>query len=239
MDFGGRTVMVTGAAGNLGRAVVPALQARGAGVLALGRSRDSLEAAFGPAGARCGHVVADLLDRPRLEAAVAKAIARSGRVDALCHLAGAFRMGEAVHETSDETWDAMLDANARSFVNVARAVVPAMLAAGGGRIVAVGAAAAGPGSARMGAYCAAKSALARLVEAMSAELRGRGVGVNCVLPGTIDTPGNRAAMPDADPGRWVSPDDLARVVLFLASDESRAVHGAALAVTGSSRAAGV
>jgi NAD(P)-dependent dehydrogenase (short-subunit alcohol dehydrogenase family) len=107
-----------------------------------------------------------------------------------------------------------------------------MLKAGHGRIVNVGANAALHGVAGMGAYCAAKSAVIRLTEAMSAELREQGINVNCVLPTIIDTPENRSAMPKADPRRWVAPADLAEVILFLSSDAARAVHGAAIPVTG-------
>ena len=107
-----------------------------------------------------------------------------------------------------------------------------MIEAGGGRIVTVGAQAANKGMARMGAYCAAKSSVMRLTEAMSAELREQHINVNSVLPSIIDTPENRAAMPEADPTRWVSPQALAEVIVFLASDAARAIHGAALPVTG-------
>jgi NAD(P)-dependent dehydrogenase (short-subunit alcohol dehydrogenase family) len=111
-------------------------------------------------------------------------------------------------------------------------VVPAMLAAGGGKIVNVGAYAAKKGVAAMGAYVASKSAVIRLTETMAAELRDKNINVNCVLPTIIDTPDNRAAMPKADPGRWVSPQDLAAVIVFLASDAARAIHGAAIPVSG-------
>ncbi len=161
-----------------------------------------------------------------------RAVARFGRIDVLANLAGGFRMGEAVHETSDATWNFLMDLNARTLLNTVRAVVPQMLGAGGGRIVNVGAAAAQKGVAQMGAYVAAKSAVIRLTEAMAAELRENNINVNCVLPTIIDTPENRAAMPDADPGRWVAPEALADVIVFLASDAARAIHGAAVPVSG-------
>lgn len=126
----------------------------------------------------------------------------------------------------------LLDLNARTLIHIASAVVPPMLAEGGGKIVTVGANVAGKGLAHMGPYIAAKSSVIRLTEAMSAELRERGIQVNCVLPSIIDTPENRAAMPDADPGRWVNPRDLASVIAFLASDAARAIHGAAVPVVG-------
>jgi len=141
-------------------------------------------------------------------------------------------MGEAVHETRDATWDFLLDLNARSIIHTARAVVPGMVARGEGRIVNVAAHAALRGTAGMGAYCASKSAVMRLTESMAAELRERGINVNCVMPTIIDTPENRRDMPDADPARWVAPADLAEVIRFLASPAARAVHGAALPVTG-------
>ncbi|HQD84691.1 MAG TPA: SDR family oxidoreductase, partial [Quisquiliibacterium sp.] len=110
--------------------------------------------------------------------------------------------------------------------------VPAMLRNGRGAIVNVAARAALAGAGSMGAYVASKSVVVRLTETMAAELRERGINVNCVLPSIIDTPDNRAAMPDADPSRWVATEDLAQVMLFLASDAARAVHGAALPVSG-------
>lgn len=227
-----RTVMITGAAGNLGKAVAAAFSAAGAQLVLVDRSAELLQVAFGQEGASRLFVPTDLLDAAQTKAALDIAVARFGHVDALCNLAGGFRMGEAVHETSDATWDFLLDLNARSLLNMARAVVPHMLARGSGKIVNVGAFAAQRGVAQMGAYTAAKSSVIRLTEAMAAELRERGINVNCVLPTVIDTPENRAAMPDADPARWVAPADLANVIVFLASDAARAIHGAAVPVTG-------
>jgi NAD(P)-dependent dehydrogenase (short-subunit alcohol dehydrogenase family) len=206
-----RTVVVTGAAGNLGRAVADAFRELGDNVV-------SLDAKTGT----------DLLDAKSVQAAVDKA----GRIDVLCNIAGGFRMGSPVHQTSDKDWDFLFDLNARTVLNMCRAVVPAMLKAGGGRIVNVGAFAAQKGVAQMGAYVASKAAVIRLTETMAAELRDKNINVNCVLPTIIDTPENRAAMPDADPKRWVAPRDLANVIVFLASDAARAIHGAALPVTG-------
>lgn len=235
MQGGQQSVMVTGAAGHLGRAVAAAFAAQGARLALVDRDQAALEAAFGGAQAKAGEALmlaADLLDQAQIEAAVERAVQRNGRIDALCHLAGGFRMGEAVHETSDANWNFLFDINTRTLRNVARAVVPRMLAQGGGRIVTVGAASAARGLAQMGAYTAAKSAAIRLTEAMSAELRESNINVNCVLPTVIDTPENRAAMPDADPARWVAPAALADVIVFLCSDAARAVHGAALPVAG-------
>ena len=227
-----RTVLITGAAGHLGRALAAAFESEGANLVLVDRELELLQRAFGSEAAARLLAPCDLLDAARVQAVVDSALARFGRIDVLCNIAGGFRMGEAVHETSDATWDFLLDLNARTLLHTARAVVPAMLKAGGGRIVNVGAFSASKGLAQMGAYTASKAVVMRLTEAMAAELRERGINVNCVLPTIIDTPDNRGAMPDADPSRWVAPADLAAVIRFLASDAARAVHGAARPVTG-------
>jgi NAD(P)-dependent dehydrogenase (short-subunit alcohol dehydrogenase family) len=232
MNFTGRHVLITGAAGNLGRAVAQAFAAQGAALVLADLKPEALQATFGTESADQRFLGVNLLEREAVAVAVGGVLASIGRIDVLCHLAGGFRMGEAVHETSSATWDWLLDLNARTLLHAAGAVVPHMLAAGGGRIVTVGAFSARQGLAAMGAYTAAKASVIRLTEAMSAELREKNINVNCVLPTVIDTPQNRAAMPDADPVRWVAPADLAQVIVFLASDAARAVHGVALPVTG-------
>jgi len=232
MTTSAKTVLITGAAGNLGRAIAAAFEARGANLVLIGRTKESLAAALGAESDRRLFATADLLDQAALDSAVRLARSRFGRVDVLCNIAGGFRMGWPVHETSDKDWDFLMDINARTLLHSVRAVVPQMIEAGGGKIVNVGAFAAQKGAAQMGAYVAAKSAVIRLTETMAAELRDRNINVNCVLPTIIDTPENRAAMPKADPSRWVAPADLANVIVFLASDEARAIHGAALPVTG-------
>jgi len=232
MNFSNRTVLVTGASGNLGRAVAAAFAELGANIALVDRRRESLERTYGAENDRRLFVTADLLDQDQVSAAVASVMARYARIDVLCNIAGGFRMGDPVHATSDADWNFLFDINARTLLHASRAVVPRMLDAGGGRIVNVGAWAAQHGAAGKGAYVAAKSAVVRLTESMALELRERGVNVNCVLPTIIDTPDNRASMPGADPARWVAPADLASVIVFLASDAARAVHGAALPVSG-------
>ncbi|HYL91234.1 MAG TPA: SDR family NAD(P)-dependent oxidoreductase [Burkholderiales bacterium] len=220
-----RTVMLTGAAGNLGRAVASAFADANRVLLDLkrGNVQDSDKQLF---------IETDLLNAQSVQVAVDKAVQRFGRIDVLCNIAGGFRMGPPVHETTDKDWDFMFNVNARSVLNMSRAVVPVMLKGGGGKIVNIGAFAAQKGAAQMGAYVASKSAVIRLTETMAAELREKNINVNCVLPTIIDTPENRKAMPDADPKRWVAAEDLAKVIVFLASDAARAVHGAALPVSG-------
>jgi NAD(P)-dependent dehydrogenase (short-subunit alcohol dehydrogenase family) len=221
-----RTVMITGAAGNLGRAAAAAF-AGSANLALIDVKRGDLTD-----GGTQLFIETDLLRPDSVQAAVGKTMQRFGRIDVLCNIAGGFRMGPPVHETSDKDWNFLLDLNARTVLNMARAVVPLMLKAGGGKIVNIGAFAAQKGAAQMGAYIASKSAVIRLTETMAAELREKNINVNCVLPTIIDTPENRAAMPKADPRRWVAPADLAQVIVFLASDAARAIHGAALPVTG-------
>ncbi|HET6599866.1 MAG TPA: SDR family NAD(P)-dependent oxidoreductase [Burkholderiaceae bacterium] len=232
MSFDSKTVLITGAAGNLGRAVARAFADQGARLALVDRDTDNLRGVFGDETAQQLFVAADLLQPEQASAAVSAAIERFGRIDVLCNLAGGFRMGDAVHDTPAATWDFLFDLNARTVLHMAQAVVPHMIERGGGKVVNVGAFAAQKGAARMGAYIASKSAVIRLTETMAAELRELNINVNCVLPTVIDTPENRAAMPDADPTHWVAPRDLASVIAFLASDAARAVHGAALPVTG-------
>jgi NAD(P)-dependent dehydrogenase (short-subunit alcohol dehydrogenase family) len=227
-----RVVMLTGAAGNLGRAVAQAFAAQGDALVLVGHNRESLVTAFGDEGLQRLFAPADLRRQDDVDRAVRSALERFGRIDVLCNLAGTFRMGEAVHETSDATWDLLLDLNARSLLRTAHAVTPVMLKQGSGKIINVGSYAAQKGAAQTGAYIASKAVVARLTETMAAELREHGINVNAVLPTLIDTPENRAAMPGADPQRWVAPQDLANVIVFLASDAARAVHGATLPVTG-------
>jgi NAD(P)-dependent dehydrogenase (short-subunit alcohol dehydrogenase family) len=231
MEFNDRTVIVTGAAGNLGRAVANRFEELGANLVLVDRRREDLEG-HAPATRKHLFAPANLLVQDEVRATVDAALAHFGRIDVLCNLAGGFRMGEAVHELSDENLGFLFDINVRTVLHMVRAVAPHMIAAGGGRIVNVGAFAAQKGEAQMGAYVATKAAVIRLTETMAAELREQHINVNCVLPTIIDTPENRAAMPGADPTRWVSPHDLANVIAFLASDAARAMHGAALPVTG-------
>jgi len=231
MDFANRTVLITGAAGNLGRAVAEAFAQGGANLVLIDLKLDALEKVFGTGNPKQLLAPTNLLEQAQVDLAAQKAIDRFQRIDVLANLAGGFRMGEPVHATSDATWNFLLDLNARTLLHAVRAVVPRMLAQGGGKIVNVGAFAAQKGAAQMGGYIASKSAVIRLTETLAAELREKNINVNCVLPTIIDTPENRSSMPGADPARWVAPADLANVIAFLASDAARAIHGAALPVT--------
>lgn len=229
-----RTVMITGAAGALGRAAVAAFLGEGAHLLLVDRELALLYDAFPDLVGDAGHVLSagDVTDAASMHSAAMAAIDAFGRIDALVHVAGGFEMGESVHQLSRDSWQRMMDLNAWSFAACAHAVVPHMLAAGKGRVVAVSARSAAQGVAQMGAYVASKSALQRLVETLSAEVREKGVAVNSIAPSIIDTAANRAAMPGADASRWVSPQTLAETLRFLTSDTASAIHGQHLVVSG-------
>ncbi len=232
MRIDGKVALITGAAGNLGRATAEAFAAAGARLVLLDLDAKVLASDYGGDSADRIGVAANLGDGAAVASAVAQATARFGRVDILCNLAGGFRMGPPVHETPDELFHQMMELNAGSILRTARAVVPGMLAAGGGKIVNVAAMGGLAGHPMMAAYSASKSVVIRLTESMAAELRDKNINVNCVLPSTIDTPPNRASMPQADFRKWVAPAALADVILFLASDQARAINGAAVPVVG-------
>ena len=229
-----RTVMITGAAGALGRATVAAFRDENAHLLLVDRELSLLHEAFPDLVGDAAHVLAagDVTDIGSMQAAAMSAVDAFGRIDALVHVAGGFEMGESVHQLGRESWQRMMDLNAWSFAACAHAVVPHMLAAGHGAIVAVSARSAAQGAAQMGAYIASKSALQRLVETLSAEVREKGIAVNSVAPSIIDTPANRAAMPGADATRWVSPRTLGDTLRFLTSETAAAIHGQHLVVSG-------
>ncbi len=232
MNFQDKVVLITGAAGNLGRAVAQAFSQQGARLALVDLKAEALQQAFGAEHERQAFFAGNLMKQEEADAAAQAVITRFGRIDVLCNLAGGFRMGDPVHATDAKTWDFLFGLNFSTVQHMAHAVVPQMQKQGGGKIVNIGAFSAQRGLAQMGAYIASKSAVIRITESMAAELRTQNINVNCVLPTIIDTPENRAAMPDADPAQWVAPQDLAAVIAFLASDAARAVHGAALPVTG-------
>lgn len=220
-----RVIVVTGGQGVLGRAVVRAALAGGARVAAID---------YAPATALGEAMVVggvDLTDAAATGKAMDDIAGRLGGVDALLNIAGGFAW-QTTESGDPKTWERMFAMNVKTTLTASRAALPHLLTSRAGRIVNVGAAGALKSAAGMGAYAASKAGVHRLTESLAEELKDSGVTVNAVLPSIIDTPQNRADMPDANPDRWVDPEDLAAVMLFLASEQSRAITGALIPVTG-------
>lgn len=219
-----RTVAVTGAAGALGRKTVEVLAQAGWQVV-------GIDLADGPfEGVALGLGGVDLTDEAAMKTAASRIESRFGKLDGLVNIAGGFRW-ETIVEGEIATWDRLYAMNVKTTLVTTRALEP-LLRASGGSIVNIGAAASIKAATGMGAYAASKAGVARLTEALAEELKDAGVRVNAVLPSIIDTPANRADMPDADFTRWVTPQALANVIAFLLSPEASAVTGALLPVTG-------
>ena len=230
-----RVILITGAVGNLGLATARAAQKAGAHTVLLDRSLERLNHTYPDLVSSSDHLFlggVDLSDEASVSAAIEKTIRQFGRIDVLVNTVGAWRGGTPVHQSSLADWTSLFELNVRTTLLTCRAVVPYFIAQRSGRIINVASRAALVGDAGSAAYSVAKSGVLRLTESLSAELKEKGVNVNCVLRSTIDTPQNRAAMPSADPTKWVAPEAIADVIAFLASDAARAIHGIALPVFG-------
>ncbi|HEX9206970.1 MAG TPA: SDR family NAD(P)-dependent oxidoreductase [Steroidobacteraceae bacterium] len=227
-----RVVVITGAFGVLGSAVARAFAGTDArlGLIDLAQPSAELKAEFG-AGRHLLLGGADLANLEATRKAMAAIAMRFGGIDVLVNIAGGFRW-EKLEDGDVATWDLLYTMNLRSAVVSCKCALPAMLERGGGRIINIGAGAAAKAGLGMGAYTASKAGVQRLTEALAEEVKDRNITVNAVLPGTIDTPRNRLDMPDADFSRWVRPEAIARVLLFLASEDAAAVTGAAIPVFG-------
>lgn len=226
----GSIIVITGAFGALGSALARHLDALGARLVLIDAAPavpDSLFDVFEPHRVLTG---VDLTSPEATAAAMAKVVERFSPIDGVVNVAGGFAW-ETVADGALATWDAMYAANVRTAFNVCHAALP-HLRSEGGRIVNVGAHAASRAATGMAAYAAAKSGVLRLTEGLADELKDRGITVNAVLPGIIDTPANRAAMPDADRSRWVTPHAIAAVIAFLLSDDAQPITGAGIPVTG-------
>jgi NAD(P)-dependent dehydrogenase (short-subunit alcohol dehydrogenase family) len=234
-----KVVLVTGATGGLGAVVARRVAASGARVAVTGRDRGSLESLAGDLarelGTRDDRVLvhsADLAQAAQVKGLLDGIANRWGGVDALVNLAGGWKGGKPLADVTEEEWDAALGMNLRSAFLINRAVLPFMVKKGWGRIINVSSKAAESPGPKQAAYNAAKAGVIALTASIAAEYRRNGVAANAILPSIIDTPQNRAQMPDADFSRWVKPEEIAAVVLFLLSDEAGSVNGAAIPVYG-------
>lgn len=236
-DFSQDVIVVTGASGNLGSAVVKEFLAQEGIVCALDHRHGRLEGLFADStdkGRLHIYENVDVTDREAMEDLAGRIKDDVGTVSVLVNTVGGFTMGERVHEISLATWQRMMSINVHSFLNTTAVFVPGMLEQERGKVVSIASKAALGGGAKKGVYSAAKSALLRLTESMAAELKPDNIQVNSVLPSTIDTPENREDMPNADFSKWVTPEQVADVIVFLSSPQSSGVTGAALPVFGKS-----
>jgi NAD(P)-dependent dehydrogenase (short-subunit alcohol dehydrogenase family) len=224
----GKTVLVTGADGGLGTHVARALLEAGAAVFGLApriKQSDFNHPNFTA-------LPATLNSLDAAKKAVDTIVARSGRIDVLAHLVGGFAGGKSVADIDDSTFQRMLDMNLNSAFHILRAVIPHMRSAGSGRIIAIGSRAAESPGPTVGAYSASKAALVSLIRTVALENKDVGITANVILPGTIDTPANRKAMPDADLSQWVQPASIANLIVWLAGDAGNDITGAAIPVYG-------
>jgi NAD(P)-dependent dehydrogenase (short-subunit alcohol dehydrogenase family) len=223
MRLDGKVVLMTGGAGALGQKVAPAFAEAGAKVIIVGQRPPSKQSDGSVA------IQADVTEEGEVRRVVGDVLQRAGRIDCLVNLVGAFAMGR-VADTDASLWQRMLTLNVTSAFLLSKAVIPHMLRRREGRVVHIAARAAVepfPGAA---AYIVAKAGLVALIRTLSLELAGSGVTVNGVLPGTIDTPANRKSMPEADPSKWVRPESIAQVLVFLASHEANGLNGALIPI---------
>jgi 3-oxoacyl-[acyl-carrier protein] reductase len=222
----GKIVVITGASGALGQVVLERAVKSGATIAAIDHSAKT--PASTPDRLQIGGV--DLSDAAQADAAIAAVVKQFGKIDVLINIAGAFTF-ENIADGNNKSWETMHRLNLLTALNASRAAIPHLTSSKAGRIINIGAMGALQAGAGMGPYAASKAGVHRLTETLAAELKGK-VTVNAVLPSTIDTVANRRDMPNADFSKWVTPDELASVILFLASDAASALTGALLPVSG-------
>jgi NAD(P)-dependent dehydrogenase (short-subunit alcohol dehydrogenase family) len=221
-----KVVFITGAKGGLGSFITKRFLATGATVIG-----SSLHIAQGDfAGANFSPLQLDLTNPAAVREAVDSIVKRFGKLDVLIHVMGAFAGGQSVAETDDATWQQMQTVNLDAAFYVLRAAIPHLRKSGAGRIIAIGSLAAADPHPGLGAYVVSKAALAMLIRTVALENQDAGLTANVILPGTMDTPGNRKAMPAADPSKWVNPDDVAEMAVWLADEKAQHISGALLPI---------
>jgi NAD(P)-dependent dehydrogenase (short-subunit alcohol dehydrogenase family) len=224
----GRVVLVTGANGGLGTSVTQAFLE--AGAMVMGTSRKIQGSEFRSSNFIA--IAAELSKRESAKSLVDQVVGRLGKLDILVHTVGGFAGGQSVAQTDDETFQRMMDMNLNSTFQILRATIPVLRKTGAGRIVAIGSRAALEPGANVGAYGASKAAMVSLIRTVAAENKDAGMTANAILPGTMDTPSNRVAMPKADFSKWVRTETVAGLVVWLARDAGKDVNGAVIPVYG-------
>jgi len=235
--FEGKVVLVAGGTGGLGRAVTLAFLEEGAKAVVTYRAQkgfDALKSAAGANGSRLEGNIVDVTDEAAVRQLIEKILAKHRQLDAMVNTVGGYAGGTKLWELETRVFEQLLALNLRSGYALSRAAVRAMLKEGRGAIVNVAAKAAVDHAGGAAAYAASKSAAVALLDSLAADLKGTGVRVNTILPSIIDTEANRKAMPKADFAKWPKPEDIARVMLFLCSDDAKVIHGAAIPVYGDS-----
>ena len=237
VKFSGKVVLVAGGTGGLGHAVSLAFLSEGAKVFVTYRNQkefDALRSAAGTNGSSLEGRRVDVTDEAAVRELIDAVFAKYGRLDGLVNTVGGYAGGVNLWGTDPKLFDQMLTLNMRSGYVLARATVPAMVKQGFGAIVNIASKAAVDHAAGAAAYAASKAGAVAMMDSLAAEVKGTGVRVNSILPSIIDTEINRKAIPKADFAQWPKPEDIARVILFLCSDEAKVIHGAALPVYGES-----
>jgi NAD(P)-dependent dehydrogenase (short-subunit alcohol dehydrogenase family) len=235
--FSGKVALVAGGTGGLGRAVTVAFLDEGAKVVVTYRRQKEWDDLKGVVGANASSLAGprvDVVDEAGVDQFVQSIVAEYGHLDVVVNTVGAYAGGIKLWETDPKVFDRMLSLNLRSGYTILRAIVPTMLKQKHGAIINVAAKAAFDHAGGVAAYAASKAAAVAMIDSLAADLKGTGVRVNSVLPSIIDTEANRKAMPTADFAQWPKPEEIARVILFLCSDDAHLIHGAAVPVYGNS-----
>lgn len=233
-DFTGKVVLVTGSSGGLGVEVAQAFLKSGASLALTYYSDDSLLLLQKICGTSKNIFLlrGDFRKEDDVKTLVSEVIKRFGKIDILANVIGGYIAGKSVTEIEEKDWDAMMNLNLKTAFFLSKHVVSEMLKKSSGKVIHVAARGGLKGGGHDAAYAASKSGIIRLVESLSEEVKSKGINVNCIMPSIIDTKENRAAMPSADYSKWVTPSDIARIMLFLASNDARPINGAAIPVYG-------
>lgn len=237
MAFKDKVVLIAGGTGGLGRAVSRAFLAEGAQVIVTYRKKQEFDELKKIAGADASNLVGsdvDVTDQAAVQKLISTIANENSRLDFLVNSVGAYAGGVKLWETDADVFDQQLKLNLMSGYALCRAIVPLMLKQRSGAIVNVSSKSAVDHAAGAAAYAASKAAAVAMMDSLAADLKGSRVRVNSILPSIIDTPANRKAIPGADFSKWPKPEEIARVILFLCSDDARLIHGAAIPVYGDS-----